>query len=56
MYKVMSANAPKKPYSSTIMAKIKSEADCGSICFNADFPGPIPVIPPCTMAAFAWFT
>ena len=38
--------APSKPYSSTITAKIKSDADCGSICFKALFPGPIPVIPP----------
>ena len=42
-YNPIKANPPKKPYSSIMIAKIKSEADCGKDETNALLPGPTPL-------------
>jgi hypothetical protein len=50
----MIANPPTVPYSSIIMAKIKSEYGCGKKLRSVLLPGPLPNNPPVANAIFEW--
>ena len=53
-YRNISVKPPIKPYSSMIIANIKSEEDWGKKFFWTLLPGPNPVIPPVAIAILAF--